>query len=65
MVHAFQVSKIKDLSPAEDNCYGDASCNDKGTVTDGYQTARFSDDPPTSDSAPRKYRKGAVGVYSI
>jgi hypothetical protein len=52
MVHAFQVSKIKDLSPAEDNCYGDASCNDKGTVTDGSQTARFSDDPPTSDSAP-------------
>ncbi|MFZ3121767.1 MAG: hypothetical protein WA104_00115 [Thermodesulfovibrionales bacterium] len=43
MVHAFKVSKIKDISPPSTT---------GGDVTDGYQPARFSDDPPTSDSAP-------------
>lgn len=43
MVHAFKVSKIKDISPPSTT---------GGGVTDGYQPARFSDDPPTSDSAP-------------
>ena len=48
MVHAFQVSKIKDLSPVSET-----SGSDTTTTADGsYQTARFSDYPPTSDSAP-------------
>ena len=51
MAHAFKVSKIKDISPAEDNCYGDASCNDKGAVTDGSQTARFADKPNSTKNS--------------
>lgn len=47
MVHAFKVSKIKDISPAEDNCYGDGSC---GGVANGYQTARFADRPRSAKS---------------
>jgi len=48
MVHAFQVSKIKELSPVSET-----SGSDTTTTADGsYQTARFSDYPPTSDSAP-------------
>lgn len=50
MVHAFKVSKIKDVNPASANCNGDVSC---GAVADGYQTARFSDKPnDSSDTAP-------------
>lgn len=51
MVHAFQVSKIRDVSPPSLNCEGQgASCNDKGAVNDGHQTARFSD--ATTDTIP-------------
>lgn len=52
MVHAFKVSKIKDISPAKDNCYGDASCGDVG-ANEGSQVARFADRPhwaKTSDT---------------
>ena len=54
MVHAFKVSKIRDISPAEDDCYADNSCDTPSpAVTDGSQTARFADKPhsaKTSDS---------------
>lgn len=43
MVHAFKVSKIKDFSPAEDDCGGQA-CD---SITTGYQTAAFVDKPNT------------------
>ncbi|MFA4829935.1 MAG: PilC/PilY family type IV pilus protein [Thermodesulfovibrionales bacterium] len=60
MVHAFKVSKIKDLSPTEDDCYnehsGTNSCADPApdvTSGTGSQVARFADKPhsvKTSDS---------------
>lgn len=43
MVHAFKVGKIRDVSPAVTNA---------GGVSDGYAIARFSDYPPTADTAP-------------
>lgn len=44
MLHAFKVGKIKDIDPA---------MTTGGGVTDGYQTARFSNDPSdTSETAP-------------
>ncbi|MBI5203609.1 MAG: hypothetical protein HZA11_01695 [Nitrospirae bacterium] len=55
MVHAFKVSKIKDISPQEDDCYADASCDTPFAigVNEGAQVARFADLPhsvKTSDS---------------
>ena len=49
MVHAFQVSKIKELSPVSLTSGQDTT---DGSGDGSYQTARFSDYPPTSDSAP-------------
>ncbi|MEK6622088.1 MAG: hypothetical protein AABZ13_06360, partial [Planctomycetota bacterium] len=49
MVHAFQVSKIKELSPVSLTSGQDTTV---GSGDGSYQTARFSDYPPTSDSVP-------------
>ena len=53
MVHAFKVSKIKDLSPAEDDCYnvhsGPTSCAEPApdvTSTPGAEGLRWQDLPP-------------------
>ena len=52
MVHAFKVSKIKDISPTEDDCYnehsGTTSCAEPTadvTSGQGAQVARFADKP--------------------
>jgi Tfp pilus tip-associated adhesin PilY1 len=47
MVHAFKVSKIKDFSPAEDDC-GGLSCD---SITTGNQTAAFIDKPNSALNA--------------
>jgi hypothetical protein len=64
MVHAFKVSKLKDIDPAEDECFGEHSttpgsnsCADPPpdvTAGEGHQVARFADRPSStkSDTAP-------------
>ena len=51
MVHAFQVSKIKDLDPPSETAQSDTTSPPGDGIS--YQTARFTDNPQaTPDTAP-------------